>query len=263
MNSEDLTTGELAAFPRFSIPVRPTSVPEALLALNRDTKVWYEHGTSCGISGSGLANAGSIVQEYEERIGRQGRDQFHPDEAAHLVAEAQRFQSRAFRKSMEKAFRSGVLRVRAPDTEAPRDSLDAWRPASDIVTVGDLNAWLEDEGMSYRFPAGEVPESDSPRHVRRAEAPSRSRRNKPSSGADVAATSKAADARWNHLELFKAKALQVAKSKAFPSCAAAAREAALQLDPKPKPKSKPDAEDQYYPPSTIEKWLKEAGWTSV
>lgn len=138
--------------PRFAIPVRPLDVPSALLALQPDQLVRYDDGGSCGITGSGVKCAAELVDEFEGIIARQRLGAFLPDEMAHLVGEAQGFDSKDFRQRLEQAFKAGALIVRAPDTELPRNPSDPWRPHSDIITVTDLNAWLEGQGVRYRFP---------------------------------------------------------------------------------------------------------------
>ena len=70
----------------------------------------------------------------------------------------------------------------------------------------------------------------------------------------------AADVRWEHLEEFRGVAVTAAKSEFFLSRAAAAKHAALQLQPKPKSKLKPNAPDAYYSWTKVDEWLKEAGW---
>lgn len=148
--------------PRFAIPVRPRDIPGALRALEPEQRVRYDHGSSCGITGSGIQSASDLIGEFEDVIARQRLGAFHPDEAAHLVAEAQRFDSRTFLQQLSEAHRAGALTVRAPDTELPRKASDPWRPNSDILKVSDLNAWLQAQGVGYRFP-GMEPLADRPR----------------------------------------------------------------------------------------------------
>lgn len=152
--SEPVNEPEL---PRFAIPVRPVAVPNALRALNPDQSVRYGHGASCGITGSGIVTAADLVAQFEGVLARQHLGAFTPDEAAHLVAEAQGFDSKSFRQRLEDAFRAGALIVRAPDTELPRKPSEPWRPHSDIVMVADLNAWLTEQRVSYRFPDSAPP----------------------------------------------------------------------------------------------------------
>ncbi len=142
--------------PRFAIPVRPRDVPGALRALEPDQRVRYDHGSSCGITGSGIQSASDLIAQFDDVMARQRLGAFHPDEAAHLVAEAQAFDSRTFLQQLKEAHRAGALTVRAPDTELPRKASDPWRPNSDIVKVSDLNAWLQVQGVSYLFPGMEL-----------------------------------------------------------------------------------------------------------
>lgn len=72
--------------------------------------------------------------------------------------------------------------------------------------------------------------------------------------AGKSSTQTAANARWGHLEEFKTKALTAARSKHFESRAAAARHAADDLD------DKPGGKRERYEWTTVDTWLKEAGW---
>lgn len=72
-----------------------------------------------------------------------------------------------------------------------------------------------------------------------------------------AAPKAAADARWAHRNAFKAKALELANSKAFVSRADAARHAADNLEDKPGEKR------ERYDWATVDTWLKDAGWAPV
>lgn len=269
-STETTPVGNIKATASFRVPVRPTSIPQELidlferlpkgvLRLEHGPVVRLEQGTSCGISTVGNYSPGEAIQVFEQTLERQRGGQFHPAEAAQIIADAEGFDPASYLLDLKAAFQDKELIVRNPDTQMPRKATAPWRPCTDLVAVDDVNAWLQAAGVSYRFPT--VPAASLAPSSRRTAKASRASQQGEAIVAPMPSTQRATNARWAHLDAFKAKALDVAKSKTFTSYAAAAREAALQLDPKPKPKSRPDSEDTYYPPGKIEDWLKEAGWT--
>jgi hypothetical protein len=147
---------------RTRVPVRPLVVPAELLGADPNTDVRYEHGTSCWISGSGVAKAGALIAEIEATIARQSRGCFHPDEAAHLIAEAQDIDSRPLLNRMEEAFKQGKLIIREPGTELQRNPSEPWSRASDLVLASDIDDWLSRQGASYRFPRVEAKAKSAP-----------------------------------------------------------------------------------------------------
>ncbi len=253
------STEQLAARPHFIISAR-VAVPAGLAALPPQTEVTFATSLA-GYDGMGAARADLVIEQLEAEASAQAQGMFSVPAAAQILAESQSLESTAVLEAMQRAVRAGELRLVAGDvlmvrSTPPTGHAPWW---GDFVRAQEIDEWLADTRASYRFPAGliaapRVPMPKAAKAGRRSLAPSGKATTTPS-------TQRAANARWAHLDAFKAKALEIAKSKTFASYAAAAREAALQLDPKPKPKSRPDSEDTYYPPGKIEDWLKEAGWT--
>lgn len=253
------STEQPAARPHFIISAR-VAVPAGLAALPPQTEVTFATSLA-GYDGMGAARAELVIEQLEAEVSAQAQGRFSLPAAAQILAESQSLDSTAVLEAMQRAVRAGELHLVAGDvlmvrSTPPQGHAPWW---GDFVRAKEIDEWLAHTRASYRFPAGLVaaPRVPMPKAAKaggRSLAPSAKATTTPS-------TQRAANARWSHLDAFKTKALEVANSKTFTSYAAAARDAALQLEPKPKPKSKPNSADQYYPPATIEGWLKEAGWT--
>ena len=142
------------------------------------------------------------------------------------------------------------LRTRHWGSGLPKDPGEAVGHAI-CVSPADLNAWLEACGAPYRWQVSistTRSRADVPAHRETH------RRKSSSTPTESSPPLVASTARWAHQVAFKAKAMDLARSKPFDSRAEAAKYAADYLDDKPGGKGK------RYDWTTVDTWLKEASW---
>lgn len=138
--------------PQFTTPARPLEVPPLLRMLPADTAI-LTHANFGSSSGTATARAGEYVEYLEVIMRRQAEGVFTVSEAAQvLVDERPGAQVRTMLSKMHQAYRDGKLIVRDAGDMLPKRVADTFRDYIDVVTVADVDAWLDAEGAGYRFP---------------------------------------------------------------------------------------------------------------
>ena len=157
-----MTKDDQPAPPEFVQQARPLRVDPAMLALKPETIVRLHTvpGLSTGVT---QATAADCVAWVEEQIARQAKDLFTLDEAAQVLVEAA-----PGSHAEDFIHRLMVATVRGKPLPRDRGSLlpvaDPTRAKTHysmcLAKVDDINAWLEDEGVPYRFPTAPPTESE-------------------------------------------------------------------------------------------------------
>lgn len=138
--------------PQFTTPARPAEVPPLLRMLPADTAI-LTHADFGGSRGTATARAGEYVEYLEAIMRRQAGGVFTVSEAAQVLVDARPgAQVRTMLSKMHQAYREGKLVVRDPGDMLPKRIADTYRDYIDVVTVPDVDAWLDAEGAGYRFP---------------------------------------------------------------------------------------------------------------
>lgn len=138
--------------PVFITPARPREVPAPLRALPADTEI-ITRSVIGGLSETGYPRAGQHVESLESVMVRQASGIFTVAEAAQVLADSlPNAGAPSILKSMHTAYQDRKLTIRDPRTKLSKVITDFHRDHSDIVTVGDVDAWLEADGAGYKFP---------------------------------------------------------------------------------------------------------------
>lgn len=138
--------------PQFTTPARPSEVPPLLRILPADTEILVSANFG-GSSGTGTARVGEYVEQLETIMRRQAGGVFTVSEAAQVLVDTRPgAQVRTMLSKMHQAYRDGKLIVRDPGDMLPKRIADTYRDYIDVVTVADVDAWLDAEGAGYRFP---------------------------------------------------------------------------------------------------------------
>lgn len=147
--------------PVFTTLARPYEIPSLLRILPADTAI-LTRADFGGSSGTATARVGEYVEYLEAIMRRQAEGVFTVSEAAQVLVDARPgAHIRTMLDKMHKAYRDGKLTVRDPGDMLPKRVADTYRDYCDVVTVADVDSWLDAAGAGYRFPpaptAGEAP----------------------------------------------------------------------------------------------------------
>ncbi len=138
--------------PQFTTLARPIEVPPLLRMLPADTAI-LTRADFGGSSGAATGRAGEYVEYLEAVMRRQAEGVFTVSEAAQVLVDARPgAQVRTMLSKMHRAYRDGKLVVRDPGDMLPKPIADTYRDFLAVVTVADVDAWLDAEGAGYRFP---------------------------------------------------------------------------------------------------------------
>jgi hypothetical protein len=150
--------------PVFTTLARPVEVPALLRVLPADTAI-LTRADFGGISSTANARVGEYVEYLDDIMRRQAEGIFTVCEAAQLLVDSQPGADiRRMLDKMHQAYRDGKLTVRDPGDKLPKRIVDRYRDHLDVVTVADVDAWLDAEGAGYRFPStSSAPCSDAAR----------------------------------------------------------------------------------------------------
>lgn len=132
--------------PVFDIPVRPESVPGALLALPLDTEVIVREAPRVGWLSSGVRKAGALIDSIHEVIERQQAGRFTMREAAQIVADEHGINAEWLLKRMTSAINSPFdgerLKAYGWDTRLARIPGEKGATCEDYIIATEFNAWL-------------------------------------------------------------------------------------------------------------------------
>jgi hypothetical protein len=136
----------VACMPEVTQQAHVVAVDPQLKNFPRHAPVYY----TCK-NGAGLAKVGDFIDSENERIKRQSEGYFTLNEAAEILAPVSGEDSANLERDMQTAHREDKLIVRNPvhKRPIPLTEKSSW---SDFVTPADVDAWLENQGVDYRFP---------------------------------------------------------------------------------------------------------------
>jgi hypothetical protein len=144
-------------FPMFNIPARPCSIPAELAKLPAEAQVRSSFSFARG-GGTSSGSAGELVQIFQEIIERQSKEFFTVDEAAQvLAASLTGVAANTMLKNICDAHAKGSLIIRDSITQERIGADGTVKNLISHVKVSEINAWLEADGRSYRFPKAARP----------------------------------------------------------------------------------------------------------
>jgi hypothetical protein len=145
----------VAVMPEVTQQAHVVAVDPQLKNFPRHAPVYYTHKNGA-VSGAGIAKVGDFIDSENERITRQSEGYFTLDEAAEILAPVSGEDSANLVRDMQTAHREDKLIVRNPvhKRPIPRDKKSSW---SDLVMPADVDAWLDSQGVDYRFPKATQP----------------------------------------------------------------------------------------------------------
>jgi hypothetical protein len=140
----------VAVMPEVTQQAHVVAVDPQLKNFPRHAPVYYTHKNGA-VSGAGIAKVGDFIDSENERITRQSEGYFTLDEAADILAPVSGEDSANLVRDMQTAHREEKLIVRNPvhKRPIPLTEKSSW---SDLVMPADVDAWLENQGVDYRFP---------------------------------------------------------------------------------------------------------------
>jgi hypothetical protein len=162
--------------PTFKFQARPLCVPPEIATMAPSTEIKVIGFVGGGVYDFQTQTAADYVQELQATIARQATGYFTVDEAAQILADNNpgEVEAKPMIQQMLAAFRGGNLPIRnTGDKLQPLDK-DEVRSYVNLVTIGDVNKWLEENGSPHRIPESPAPsisdESSEVRPVQRSKA---------------------------------------------------------------------------------------------
>lgn len=106
-----------------------------------------------GSQGETRCPADQYITQLRAQLARQAENFFTVAEAAQLMADSRPgTEVKKWVRRIESAAVNGHPIVRAADDRFPLEAASAFRGYSSLVTVAELDAWLESEKVGYLFP---------------------------------------------------------------------------------------------------------------
>lgn len=145
--------------PVFTTLARPYEIPALLRVLPADTAILTRENFGAS-SGTAASRVGEYVECLEGIMRRQTEGIFTVSEAAQVLVDSRPGADvRTMLDKIHRAYRDGKLTIRDPGDMLPKRVADTC-VYFDMVTVADVDSWLDTAGAGYRFPpastAGEV-----------------------------------------------------------------------------------------------------------
>ena len=138
--------------PEFVVNPRPRVVDPALLALDRDAIVRFS-GKIGRWQGTSQQRASAVIAEIEAQIKRQVEGFFTVEEAAQVLADSlDGVDVAKLIDQMRGAFRNGKLPIRDSEHRLPHFKESDIFELTSLVTISDIDAWLDGSRTGYRFP---------------------------------------------------------------------------------------------------------------
>jgi hypothetical protein len=147
--------------PTFKMPARPTDVPQWLRDLPSDAGVTYIDNVGGGRSITGPVYAKDVIEIVEAAMKRHATGFFILNEAAQILADMKGADVKGLKQKMLLAFQASLLPIRDPSDNGKLASNAKVRDFYNLVTIEDLDTWLNSTGMGYQFPkADELQKSE-------------------------------------------------------------------------------------------------------
>lgn len=142
----------IKAMHEFTTPARPLSVDPVLPTLKKGEEIRVSSNVG-GVHSTVKMCAGEFIAEIEAVMKRQGEGFFTVAEAAQVLTDGQGMSDvRHIINQMHGAFTVGGLRIRDYQSRLPHATESEILDFLSLVTVSDIDAWLEGTGAGYRFP---------------------------------------------------------------------------------------------------------------
>jgi hypothetical protein len=144
--------------PKFTMPARPSEVPQWLRDLSPDAGVHFFNDVGGRSREVKPAEGRGVIEMIEEVMARQATDFFTLNEAAQVLADGRpNLKALGMKELMLQAWKDGKLTIRDPSHNGPVSNARSISPSTDLVSVNDINAWLTSDGMEYQFPQAAQP----------------------------------------------------------------------------------------------------------